>query len=96
MVERVECVCPEVQFDPVPVDGEVLRQAKIGIEEPRSAQAVTGSDLESDRTYIGMTPLPPAACLVGEEVDASAWQLLVVCVAVADLGPTRMPGASLE
>src|SRR5580692_1335767 len=74
MVECVECICPEVCFDPIPVNGEVLRQAQISVEEVRSAQAVARSDFESDRTDIGGC----RSLLVGKNVNPSGCRLCEV------------------
>ncbi len=80
MVEGVERVCPEVGFDPIPDDWKGLPQTQIGVEELRSTQAVTRSDLESDRSYISSCSRSSRSASdsarVGEDVNAPAGQLL--------------------
>src|ERR1700760_1389779 len=81
MIECVECVGPEVCFHPIPVDGEILCQAKIDIENLRSTQAVTRAYLESDGADIGGRRVG----LIGKDVYASAGRLLQL----------RRPGGTL-
>ena len=66
MVKRVERVGAELQIDLIIPDRKCLAQSQILIEVPWPGQAVTGSDLEPNRSLVGACGIR----LAGEHVDA--------------------------